>query len=150
MAMATYTQILYHIVFSTKHRERVLTAPRREDLFRYIWGIVKNKQCHLYRIGGVEDHLHVLTGLHPTVCLSDFVKDIKVASSVWIKENGVFNDFQNWQDGYGAFAHAWRGRATLIDYIKNQEEHHRRESFTDEYKRLLTDARIQFDERYLE
>jgi len=72
--MATCTRIICHIVFATKHRERVLAEPRREDLFRYIWGIVNNHDCHLFRLNGVEDHIHILTSLHPTVALADFVK----------------------------------------------------------------------------
>jgi REP element-mobilizing transposase RayT len=79
--MSTFTQIYYHIVFSTKNRERVLLANRRDDLFRYIWGILKNKDCHLYRISGVEDHLHILTEIHPTIALATLVKDIKISTS---------------------------------------------------------------------
>ncbi len=76
--MSTYTQLLYHIVFSTKNRERSLTSDKREDLYRYIWGLLKNKKCHLYRINGVDDHLHIATHLHPTIALSTIVKDIKL------------------------------------------------------------------------
>jgi REP element-mobilizing transposase RayT len=88
--LATYTQIIYHIVFATKNRERVLDKPRREDLFRYIWGIVKNHDCHLFRLNGVEDHVHILTSVHPTVALADLVKAVKTGSAKWIKENNVF------------------------------------------------------------
>ena len=147
--MATYTQIIYHIVFATKNRERVLDKPGRENLFRYIWGIVKNHESHLYRLNGVENHVHILTSLHPTVCLSDLVKAIKTGSSKWIKENKVFPEFGHWQEGYGAFTHSVREKDGLIEYIKNQEEHHHREDFLDEYKRFLHDAGIQFDEKYL-
>ena len=147
--MSTYTQILYHIVFSTKGREASLTADRREDLFRYIWGIVKNKHSHLYRINGTADHLHVLTSLHPTVCLADFVREIKTASSRWIRENRVFSGFTHWQDGYGAFTHSIHERDVQIDYIKNQSEHHRHKTFLEEYRELLTASGVEFDERYL-
>jgi len=147
--MATYTQIIYHIVFATKNRERVLDKPGRENLFRYIWGIVKNHESHLFRLNGVEDHVHILTSLHPTVCLSDFVKAIKIGSSKWIKENHVFPQFQYWQEGYGAFTHSIREKDILIEYIKNQEDHHRRTDFLDEYRRLLQDAGIDFDEKHL-
>jgi putative transposase len=75
----SYTQILYHIVFSTKDRERVLDVRRREELFRYVWGINKNLNCHLHRINGVEDHLHILTAIHPSVCLADYLKEVKPA-----------------------------------------------------------------------
>jgi putative transposase len=99
--LATYTQIIYHIVFATKHRERVLDKPRRDDLFRYIWGIIKNHEGHVFRLNGVEDHIHILTSLHPTVGLAELVKSIKTGSAKWIKENGVFPQFSHWQEGYG-------------------------------------------------
>jgi REP element-mobilizing transposase RayT len=108
--LATYTQIIYHIVFVTKHRERVLDKPRREDLFRYIWGIIKNHEGHVFRLNGVEDHVHILTSLHPTVGLADLVKAIKTGSAKWIKENKVFPQFDHWQEGYGAFTHSVRKR----------------------------------------
>lgn len=106
-------------------------------------------KCHLYRINGVEDHIHILTSLHPSVCLSDLVKDIKVSSSKWIKENGVFPHFTHWQDGYGAFTDNDREKKRLIEYIKKQETHHKKVSFVDEYKALLLEAGIEFDDKYL-
>lgn len=147
--MSTYTQICYHIVFSTKNREPVLEEDRRTDLFRYIWGILRNQRCHLYRIGGVDDHLHLFNSLHPSVCLADLVKDIKLASSDWIQKNGVFRRFTHWQEGYGAFTLAYRDRDALIEYIKIQPEHHRRVSYLDELRRLLEEAGIEYDEKYL-
>ena len=147
--MSTYTQILYHIVFATKNRRRVLDTPRREDLFRYIWGVVKNHDSHLCRIGGVEDHVHIFTSLHPTVALADFIKDIKVASSLWIKEERVFPEFESWQEGYAALTHSLPEKDRLVEYIKGQEEHHRTVSFLDEYREMLHVAGIELDERYL-
>jgi putative transposase len=145
--VSTHTQIYYHIVFSTKERVPVLKADRREDLFRYIWGITKNYECHLYRINGTEDHVHILTSLHPSVSLADLVKNVKASSSLWIKENSVFRSFAHWQDGYGAFTHSNREVDALIEYIKGQVEHHRRASFAEEYRKLLVDAGVEFDER---
>lgn len=147
--MSTYTQILYHIVFSTKNRDRCLSQEKRADLHRYIWGVIKNKNTHLYRINGVEDHIHILSGLHPTICLADFVKDLKISSAGWIKQNRVFPRFSHWQEGYGAFTLSIKERDALIEYIKGQEEHHRRISFRDEFRKLLEEAGIEFDERYL-
>ena len=147
--MATYTQIIYHIVFATKNRERVLDKPCREDLFRYVWGIVKNHDCQLFRLNGVEDHVHILTSLHPTVAMADLVKAVKTGSAKWIKENGVFPQFSHWQEGYGAFTHSVREKDVLIEYTKNQEEHHRRVDFSDEYRKLLREADVEFDEKYL-
>ena len=98
---STYTQIIYQIIFSTKSHERTITESKRDDLFKYIAGILKNKKCHLYRINGVEDHIHIITHIHPSVALADLVKDIKLASSEWIKKNKIFPYFNGWQDGYG-------------------------------------------------
>jgi REP element-mobilizing transposase RayT len=146
--MATYTKIIYHLVFSTKNRVPVLVENRRRDLCKYIWGILKNKKCHLYRIGGGADHLHILTSLHPTVCVGNLIKDIKVASSEWIKENAVFAGFDHWQEGYGAFTQSAGDVDRLIEYIKNQKEHHRVKSFREEYLELLKEAGIEIDERF--
>lgn len=149
MIMSTYTQIIYQIVFSTKNRERTLCRYKRDDLYKYIWGLLKNKSCHLYRIGGVEDHIHILTHLHPSVALSSLVKDIKIASSVFIKENKLFNNFNGWQEGYAAFTYSIREKDNLIEYIKNQEQHHAIISFSDESLQLLKEHQIEFDEKYL-
>lgn len=113
--ISTYTQIIYHIVFATKDRRAELKAGRREDLFRYIRGILKNKNCHLYRIGGIDDHVHLLVSIHPTITLADIVKDIKTNSSKWIKQNDVFPGFIGWQDGYGAFTHSSKEKDSLIE-----------------------------------
>jgi REP-associated tyrosine transposase len=147
--MSTYTAIAYHIMFSTKGREPVLKTDHREDLFRYIEGILKNRQSHLHRVNGVEDHLHILTSLHPTICLADLVKDIKTGTSHWIKDHSVFPKFSHWQDGYAAFTHSKPELGRLIDYIIGQEEHHHRTTFVEEYRKLLAEAGIDFDERYL-
>ena len=122
---------------------------RREDLFRYIWGIIQKRHSHLYRIGGVADHLHILTSLHPTVSLADFVKAIKTGSTHWIKENSAFKKFSYWQEGYGAFTCSQLDIPGLIEYIKKQEQHHRKVSFKDEYRKLLMEAGVEFDQRYL-
>ena len=90
-----------------------------------------------------------MTDLHPTVCLSDYVKDIKVASNTWMKDSSLFPEFEGWQDGYGAFTYSVREKDMIINYIKNQKEHHKSESFYDEYKRLLIENGIEFDEKYL-
>lgn len=148
--MSTYTQILYQIVFSTKRRKPTLTKENRPELFKYIWGILKNKKCHLYRLNGIEDHLHIVTHIHPTVALADLVKDVKIASSGFIKEKGLFPDFDGWQDGYGAFTYTITAKEDLINYVKNQEEHHKKVSFIEEFKALLKEHGVEFDEKYLD
>ena len=148
--MSTYTQLLYQIVFSTKHREPVLVKENRPQLFKYIWGILKNKKCHLYRINGVEDHLHLITHIHPTIAISDFVKDIKLASSDFIKEEKLFKEFTNWQIGYAAISYSIDAKDNLIEYVKNQEEHHKKITFREELILLLNEHGIEFDEKYLD
>ncbi|MFA5781739.1 MAG: IS200/IS605 family transposase [Bacteroidales bacterium] len=146
---STYTQIIYQIIFSTKSHERTITESKRDDLFKYIAGILKNKKCHLYRINGVEDHIHIITHIHPSVALADLVKDIKLASSEWIKKNKIFPYFNGWQDGYGAFTYSIKEKDRLIEYVKNQKEHHKRKTFKEEFVELLNEHEIEFDEKYL-
>jgi putative transposase len=148
--MSTYTQILYQIVFSTKHREKCLSKENRPELFKYIWGILENKKCHLYRINGVADHLHIITHLHPTVALASLVKDIKVTSSKYIKDNELFSNFAGWQGGYAAFTYSIEAKDNLIEYVKNQELHHQTKSYIIELKELLAEHNVEYDEKYLE
>lgn len=91
--MGTFTQTLYQIVFSTKYRKKTLSKDERPELFKSIWGILKNNKCHLYRINGVEDHIHIITSLHPSVALSNLIKDIKLGSTIFIKEKSIFPNF---------------------------------------------------------
>ncbi len=147
--MSTYTQIIYQIVFSTKNRERTITKEGREELYKYIAGILKNKHCHLYRINGVDDHLHIVMHLHPSVALSHLIKDVKLATTDFIKKKGIFKKFNGWQDGYGAFTYSINEKDRLIEYVKNQEEHHKIKTFRDEYIELLKEHKIEFDEKYM-
>jgi putative transposase len=145
----SYRQIFYQIVFGTKHRLPVIPETHSNELYKYISGVIKNKNCKLYWINGIEDHIHIFSDLHPTMCLSDYVKDIKVASSLWMKANGNFPKFKAWQEGYGAFTYSIRERDMIINYIKNQKEHHQKETFYEEFKGLLIESGIDFDEKYL-
>lgn len=147
--MSTYTQLLYQIVFSTKERNPSLLKPNRNQLYKYLWGILKNKNCHLYRINGVEDHLHIITHIHPTVPVSTLIKDLKISSNKYIKKEGLFPNFIGWQDGYGAFSYSIKAKDQLIEYVNKQEEHHKTVTFRDEYIALLNEHEIEFDEQYL-
>jgi REP element-mobilizing transposase RayT len=147
--MSTHTQLIYHIVYSTYNREQTIALENKRRLYAFMNGILKNKNCHLYRINGMEDHLHILTHIHPTISLASLVKDIKLASIDFIKSEGIFPDFNGWQDGYGAYTVFYRDKDQLINYIKNQEKHHKKEYFFDEYKRLLEEHGIEFDPKYL-
>jgi putative transposase len=147
--MSSYRQILYHIVFRTKSNIPAIDPKYKTELYKYIWGIVKNKNCKLFQINGIEDHIHILSDLHPSVSLADFVKDIKVASSIWAKQSGFFPKFRGWSEGYGAFTYAYRNKEMIKRYIKNQEEHHRRKSFKEEYISLLKEFGIDHDDRFI-
>ncbi|MFZ4726859.1 MAG: IS200/IS605 family transposase, partial [Paludibacter sp.] len=147
--MSTYTQILYQLVFSTKDREKSLDADNRKELYKYIWGVLNNKKCHLYRIGGVADHIHIVTHIHPTIALASLIKDIKLGSSDFIKTNSVFPCFTGWQNGYAAFTYTIKEKERLIEYVKNQDEHHHSKTYKEELMDLLIEHGIEFDEKFL-
>jgi putative transposase len=150
MKMSTHTQILYQVVFSTKYRKPTLRKEDRPQLFKLIWGLLKNKRCHLYRINGVEDHIHIVFALHPSVSLASLVKDIKLSATVFIKKTGIYPGFGGWQEGYGAFTYAIEAKDNLIRYVKNQEVHHQKKTSKAEYIKMLKDHQIEYDEQYLE
>ena len=141
----SYTKILYHIVLRTKRSEKSISQENISSLYKYIWGIIKNKQGKLYRINGIEDHVHILSDLHPSVSLADYIKSIKVASSLWMKQSGDFPSFRGWSKGYAAFTYSFKEKDTIISYIKNQQEHHRNENAEDELKRLFKDHGLDDD-----
>ena len=147
--MSTYTQITYHIVFGTRDRISSIPMDHRRELYRYVYGLLKQRNCFAYRINGMEDHIHILTSLHPSMALADLIKEIKTASSSWMKDQESFAKFEHWQEGYGAFTHTVQDQPALIEYIKDQEDHHRKISFVDELRRLIEQAGLEFDERYL-
>ena len=148
--MSTFGHALYQIVFSTKYREKTLIKAGREDLFRYIWGLLNNKKCFLYRIGGVEDHIHIIVDIHPSNSVSDLVKDIKLACSAYIKEKNLFAGFAGWQSGYAYFTYSKEAKNNLIEYVKNQESHHHKTTFKEELMCLLKEHGVEYDERYLD
>lgn len=148
--MSTYGHALYQLVYSTKYRERTLEKGDRETLFKYIWGILQNKKCHLYRIGGVEDHIHIIVDVHPAISISNLIKDIKLSSTEFIKDKHLFPYFNGWQNGYAYFTYSNDARGNLIEYVKNQEFHHHKQSFKEELIDLFHEHGVEFDERYLD
>jgi len=120
-----------------------------QKLYSYIWGILKNKKCHLYRIGGVEDHIHIITHIHPMVAPAKLVKDIKLSTIDMIKSENIFPNFNGWQDGYGAFTYSINAKNELIEYVKDQKTHHKNNSFKQEYISLLKEHGIAYNEKYL-
>ncbi len=143
-------QIYVHIVFSTKDRTPFLHDPTFCDrLHAYMAGICKNQDCPSQRVGGVEDHVHILCRLSKTLDVSALIRELKRDSSKWVKdENPELADFY-WQNGYGAFSVSPSHVEALIEYIANQVEHHRHESFQDEFRRLCQKYGLEIDERYV-
>jgi putative transposase len=146
--MSSYRKILYHIVFRTKDSRKTITQEHARGLYAYIMGFIKNKKGFLYRINGMEEHIHILCDLHPSIALADFMRDMKSISSGWMKETGKFSEFKGWADGYAAFTYAWKDKDMIVNYIKNQQEHHKNETFEEELKRLLEEFGIEYDEKY--
>ena len=146
--MSSYRQILYHLVFRTKDSRKTLVQENTPELFSYMTSIIKNKNCFLYRINGMEEHIHILCDLHPSIALADFMRVMKTASSIWLKNSNKFPLFEGWSDGYAAITYSWNDKETIINYIKNQQEHHRMESFENELLRLLKEQGIEVDEKY--
>ena len=144
----SYRQLLYQIVFGTKSHIPSINH-NCDELYKYITGIIHNKKCKPYRINGTEDHIHIICDIHPTVPISGFVQDVKVASSIWIKQSGLFPIFNGWAYEYGVFSYSIKERDILIEYVKNQKEHHKHTSFIEEYRALLIEHGIEFDEKYL-
>ncbi|MGE5419238.1 MAG: IS200/IS605 family transposase [Chloroflexota bacterium] len=146
--MSSYRQHLYHLVIRTKNSHPTINQKNTDQLYGYITGIIKNKDCHLYRINGIENHIHILTDIHPSIAPADFVKELKVSTSIWMKNSGLFQKFQGWSEGYGSFTCSFKDLDRLIEYIKNQQEHHRKETFEEEYRLLIQDSGMKIDERY--
>lgn len=145
----TYTQIYIQVVFAVQGRQSLLQPERNDELQKYITGIVTNQGQKLIAINNMPDHVHVLIGQKPTIALSDLVRDIKAGSSGFINESRWVAGRFSWQEGFGAFSYGHSQLGTVIRYIQNQQQHHRRRSFTEEYAQLLERFNIPHDERYV-
>jgi len=145
----TYTQITIHIVFAVKKRENIIKKSFREELYKYITGIIQNKSQKLLAINGVADHIHILVGLEPSMALSDLVRDIKNNSSKFINEKRFVAGKFQWQEGFGAFSYSRSQRQKVIAYIESQEEHHKRTTFREEYLKILQKFDIEYNEKYV-
>jgi REP element-mobilizing transposase RayT len=145
----TYASLLYHLVFSTKNREPLISLGIEQRVWSYIGGIARKHQMSALQVGGIEDHVHALILAPPTLSVSQIAQLVKGESSKWIHEEfHALRDFR-WQDGYGAFTVNKQSIDRVMSYIKNQREHHRRLSFQEEYLRFLQKSGIKFDERFL-
>lgn len=146
----SFAQIYLHIIYSTKNRRPDLQdKPLREELHRIVGGICNSLDCPVIRVGGIEDHIHIACCLGRTIEVADLIKETKRQSSIWLKTKAPdLRDF-HWQNGYGAFSISPGHVPNLIKYLADQEEHHRHESFQDEYRRIMRTYGIEWDERYV-
>ena len=147
--MSTYTSLTYHIIFSTKYRSPSIDPALTDDLYPYIGGIIRGEKGQLLEIGGTSDHLHILAGFHPAVAVSYMLQHIKGNSSKWINEQKVRPNRFEWQSGYGAFTVSQSQVPAVRQYIQQQEEHHRKQTFKDEFLAMLKRHQIEYDPKYV-
>jgi putative transposase len=145
----TYTQIYIQIVFAVQGRQNMIASQHREQLHKYITGIVKKRKQKMLAIFCMPDHLHFLMGMTPSISISDLVRDVKAGSSNFINDSGWVPNKFNWQEGFGGFSYSRNQIDSIIKYILNQEQHHSKKTFKEEYMTLLKEFEIEFDEKYL-
>lgn len=145
----TFSQIYIQYVFAVKGRQNLLQKPWREEVFQYISGIINGKNQKPIIVNGVADHVHVFVGLKPSMLISDLVRDIKNNSSNFINERKFIKGKFSWQEGYGVFSYAQSQVETVYQYIANQEEHHKKQTFKEEYVAFLNKYEVEFNEKYL-
>lgn len=145
----TYTQIYIHVVFAVEGRQNLIAPEHNDELQKYITGIVSAQKHKLIAINNMPDHLHLLVGLRPDASLSDLVRDVKAGSSKFINEKHWVIGRFSWQEGFGAFSHSRSQLGTVIRYIENQQSHHAKQSFREEYVELLEKFGVDYDQRYI-
>ena len=145
----TYTQIYLQFVFAVQNRISLIQSSWKDDLYKYVTGIVQNHGHKLIAINGIPNHVHVFVGYKPHQSIPDLLQDIKGDSSKWINQNKLVMGHFNWQEGYGGFSYSHSHIDAVVKYINNQENHHRRTTFSEEYREILKKFNVEFDEKYL-
>lgn len=145
----TYTQIYIHVVFAVEGRQNLIAPEHNDELQKYLTGIVTAQKHKLIVVNNLPDHLHALIGMRPDAALSDLVRDMKTGSSKFFNEKRWVAGRFSWQEGFGAFSHSRSQLGTVIRYIQNQQKHHAKKSFQDEYLRLLEKFGVDYDRRYI-
>ncbi|WP_374174408.1 IS200/IS605 family transposase [Flavobacterium tructae] len=146
---STYSQLYIHIVFTVKGRRNLISKNWKDELYKYMTGIISNKGQKLIAINGMPDHIHILIGLKPDKSISDLVRDIKANSSKFINDKKWINGKFEWQNGFGAFSYSHSHLTNVIRYIENQEEHHKTKTFKKEYISFLKLFNVDFKNEYL-
>jgi len=145
----TYTQIYIQFVFAVQNRKSFIQEVWKDELYKYITGIVQNNKHKLIAINGMPNHIHVFVGYKPHQLIPDLLQDIKGSSSGWINKKGFLKSRFNWQEGYGAFSYSQSHIDRVVKYIINQEQHHKKKTFKEEYIELLDKFNIDYDNRYI-
>jgi putative transposase len=145
----TYTQIYIHIVFSVQERQNLIRKEYKEELHKYIAGIIHNKRQKPIAINSMPDHIHIFIGMLPSIALSDLVRDIKNNSSKFINEKKWLHGKFSWQEGFGAFSYGHSQMEAVVKYIHNQESHHAKKTFKEEYLKLLKVFKVEYNDKYL-
>lgn len=145
----TYTQLYIQFVFAVKHRQALIHPSWKNELYKYITGVVQNKQSKLLAINGMPDHIHIFIGYKPTIAIPELIKDVKLASNGWINQSKLTKNKFAWQEGYGAFSYSRSQIKDVCTYIENQEIHHKRKTFREEYISFLKSFEIEYRDEYL-
>lgn len=145
----TYTQIHIQFVFAVKFRHGLISSSWKDELYQYITGIVQNNKHKLISINGMPDHIHILIGVRPHQSISDLMQDVKGGSSKWINEKKFLKGKFEWQQGYGAFSYGKSQLKDVIHYIQNQEQHHQKKTFLQEYVEFLEKFEVEYDESFI-
>lgn len=145
----TYTQIHIHFVFAVKYRDGIIQSSWKDELYKYITGIVQKNTHKMISINGMSDHIHILIGIRPIQSISDLMQDVKGGSSKWINEKKFTEAKFEWQEGYGAFSYSKSQVKEVTAYIENQELHHKKRTFREEYLDFLQKFEIDYDEKYI-
>ena len=145
----TYTKIHVQFIFAVKYRMGIIHRTWKDELYKYITGIIQTQRHKVLAINGMPDHIHILAGIRPSQSISDLLQDIKAGSSKWINDNKLVKGNFKWQGGYGAFSYGASQLKNVIGYINNQEMHHKKISFRDEYLSFLKHFDVEYDERYI-
>ena len=145
----TFNQLYIHLVFAVKYRDAALDKSWRQELFQYMTGLIEHRGHKVYAIGGIYDHVHILVSLSPKQAISELVMEIKRASTLWIKQKQYVRCRFAWQDGFGAFSYGKSQVDSVVKYIRNQEAHHLKHTFRDEYISFLQLFGVEYDEKYI-
>ncbi|MES1181718.1 MAG: IS200/IS605 family transposase [Flavobacterium sp.] len=145
----TYTQLHVQLIFAVKYRDAFIANEWKNELHKYMTGIIQNNGHKMLQINSMPDHIHILAGITPIQSIASLVQNVKTESSKWIKNNRSYSSSFAWQEGYGAFSYSKSHVPDVIRYIQNQEAHHKKETFLEEYRHFLKVFEIEYDEKYI-